>query len=176
MEIANHTYSFFTKKIKSAFQDNKPITFIEHCLNYAILYSHPFPLIDVSLSSSEDSPIKEMYLEYYNEHINDYIHKKEGYVYIANYPLINKKNIYKVGFTKNIENRTKSLNNASVMGEIIICESFYCKSAFLAESIIHKVLAQYQVDKEFFQIEYVMLKEVIDKVINAINTGLTLNA
>lgn len=163
----------YEKRIKKAFQEDNAYEFVHSCIQYFLLYQKTFHLIDLSMPDETESNIKEMYYEYFINSLAAYIENKEGFVYIANYPMINHKNVYKIGFTKDTAKRLKSLNNASVMGEIVICDSFYCKNASLAEYVIHNALQHYQVDKEFFQLEYSVIKSTIEAIIHQINLGLS---
>ncbi len=148
----------------SLFLQDKPIQFVHYCLQYEMQYNERIQMNDLDSA--------DMLQEYYMQSLETYIQKKQGFVYIANHPMINVKNLYKVGFTRNINSREKSLNNASIVGEIIICDHFSCASAELAESIIHEKLNTYQSDKEFFVIPYLELEKIILSVIQSINNKL----
>lgn len=149
------------------FFKDQPIDFVDYCIKYKLqtgIYPH------LTCLDSAD-----MLQEYFIQSLSLYIEKKKGFIYIANHTILKEKNVYKVGFTKKIASRQKSLNNASVIGEIIICNYYECLSAGLTESYIKEKLKPYQMqeEKEYFKINYSLLESVIKESISYINSLLT---
>jgi len=100
-----------------------------------------------------DSPIMDDCRDYALYSINNIISKRTGKVYIANN--LNHINHLKIGRTfKSITDREKSLNSAGVIGSVkILCwvDTIDCVHT---ETLVHRKLKQYNIEKEFYSIDY----------------------
>lgn len=87
---------------------------------------------------------------------------KPGYVYIISNKAL-RSDLYKIGYTENInvEQRIKTLNNASIPFPYEIHAVIYCPNAYATEQYIHGMLQDYNVNKEFFQMDF---EEIIRRI------------
>lgn len=75
-----------------------------------------------------------------------------GFVYVITTRLYEKEGIYKIGCTKNLENRLKSLNGSRLKGD-----KYYVKvnwrtfDYFKLESVLHNLLSLYKLHNEFYK-------------------------
>ena len=75
-------------------------------------------------------------------------HDRSGFIYVAE---VDGDDYVKVGRTKNIEGRQKSLNTSGVLNHLTITSSFYVHDAPLVEKMIHDALKRKcPKKKEFF--------------------------
>lgn len=100
-------------------------------------------------------------VEYAIEKLHDYTFRHTGYVYIAGNDL--HPDLIKIGRTKNIEDRQKSLNNESVIGNTKIYWFIQTIDSYMLETFVHQRLKQYRSDKEFYYVDVDLAMELIQE-------------
>jgi hypothetical protein len=97
--------------------------------------------------------------------IPQHIQQKSGYIYICYNT--REPEYYKVGKTKILpENRMKSLNNESVIGEIILKDYYKVFDCSQYESVIHTALSKkFEKTKEHFKGGYEEIKTIVETTI-----------
>gem|GEM_PF-3965796 len=87
-------------------------------------------------------------------------YKNKGYVYIME---SNKR--YKIGFSKNVEQRLKQLDNRPFPVKII-AKSGYLERPMKLEKKLHEFLEEYKIDGEWFDLPISVVGDVVDFIKN----------
>ncbi len=75
--------------------------------------------------------------------------------------------IYKIGCSRNIENRVKQIKGDSlILGQIKVVYQKEFQNFQRAEKLIHKSLNEYRIqqNREFFKVEFSKIKEIVDSL------------
>lgn len=113
------------------------------------------------------SPLMDECREFAYEEVARHLERRKGKVYIANNLL--HYNHLKIGRTrKSIPERERSLNSAGVVGEIKIMYHVDCIDATMAESLIHRRLAAYHQEKEFFDVPLDMAIHTMEQCVREV--------
>jgi len=102
----------------------------------------------------------------------DFQGENVGYIYIMRNGFLDK-GIFKIGLTKkNTMDRASQLSKTSVPDSYYVMREWYVKDCVKAEKEIHNILTQYRVDprREFFRVDMRKANDVIDKVVEEINS------
>lgn len=93
----------------------------------------------------------------------------EGYIYLVSTDDYSKKNIYKIGCTKNIDRRISELNFARIPDDFFkVFFKIKTLDYFYFESIIHNFYTHKKVYNEFYELDDI--NKVIDEIKNIIIT------
>jgi len=90
---------------------------------------------------------------------------KSGYVYVISTDLYKKKEIYKIGFTDNLERRLKQFNNTRTHDDqyyIVNCWKTVCYMTL--ETRIHQALASHHLKNELFRCPLDKINEVVREI------------
>ena len=94
---------------------------------------------------------------------------KPEYVYVATTALYQKKNIFKIGKTEDLQKRLNSLNNSHVpFDDMLFCYIAQCSDGLLVEKMVHALLDEDRVvkNREFFKLSLKDIISVIEYVCN----------
>lgn len=87
-----------------------------------------------------------------------------GYVYVITTKLYENEKIYKIGCTKNIKERLKLINSTRILSDYFFVIKFWNTYKYYeTESGIHKKLAKYRLNNEFFQCDLNIIEEEMKK-------------
>jgi hypothetical protein len=92
-----------------------------------------------------------------------------GYIYIMYNPCILPQGLLKIGLTKCINKRIKSLSNTSVPDDYILLSKYRVKDMIKAEKMVFSKLHSFRHKKEFFLCDLDFANEVSRKVSEIIN-------
>jgi len=88
---------------------------------------------------------------------------KEGYVYIITTPIYSKENIYKIGCTKDLIQRFKTLNASRIVSDHFYpVLTIYTTKYYHIETELHKMLHSYRVNNEFFRCSLQTIENALD--------------
>lgn len=90
-----------------------------------------------------------------------------GYVYVITTDLYLKQNVYKIGCTKNLHNRLKSMNATRLNSDKFFIKMFWqTKHYYSLESGLHNVLSQYRQNNELFQCSYDIIETALSNYLS----------
>ena len=93
------------------------------------------------------------------------ISMKSGYVYVISTNLYKVQNIYKVGFTDNLERRLKQFNNTRTDDDQYhICNYWKTVHYMTLETYIHRNLAEHHLKNELFQCPLDKINNVVKQI------------
>lgn len=116
--------------------------------------------------------LNQVYEDIIEKNRISYSLKNVGKIYIMRNANLDK-NVYKIGLTtKTTDERARQLSKTSIPGKFSVMREWNVKDCVLAEKIIHKLLEKYRIDqkREFFQIDMRLANEIIDLVVDKINS------
>jgi len=90
-----------------------------------------------------------------------------GYVYVITTNLYFKENVYKIGCTKNLYNRLKSINATRLERDKFFIKMFWqTKHYYNLETGLHNSLKQYRQNNEFFQCSYDIIETALSNYLS----------
>ena len=90
-----------------------------------------------------------------------------GYVYVITTNLYFKENVYKIGCTKNLYNRLKSINATRLERDKFFIKMFWqTKHYYNLENGLHNALKQYRQNNEFFQCSYDIIETALSNYLS----------
>lgn len=116
----------------------------------------------------KDSDIEKIIKEYEDNHTNHLLNNlnRVGYIYLALDP---DNNFVKIGKTsKKVSQRIGNLNTGRT-NPIITYKSFDCCNIHEAEAIAHKIFAQHNVIREWFDINFDNATKIVSSIIQKVN-------
>lgn len=95
-----------------------------------------------------------------------------GYIYIMQHRQLNKEWI-KIGRTKNLNRRARSLAGSALMSEFNVRASFACRNTVAAEKMVFRILTPYRIqgNREFFDAPIEHAIGVCEAVIEHLDLG-----
>ncbi len=89
---------------------------------------------------------------------------KEGVVYVVTTSFLQPNNLYKIGYTKNFEQRLKTFNQYRHSSEpqYFAVALYSTSNAKKLETTIHKILKNYRDEGEFFQLDITKIKQAFE--------------
>jgi len=92
---------------------------------------------------------------------------KSGYVYVISTDLYKEKDIYKIGFTDNLERRMKQFNNTRTHDDQYYIVNCWKTVRYMTlETQIHRALANHHLKNELFQCPLDKINEVVREIFN----------
>ena len=92
---------------------------------------------------------------------------KNGYVYVISTDLYKEDNIYKIGFTDNLERRLKQFNNTRTADDQYYIVNCWKTVRYMAlETRIHKALVDHHLKNELFQCPIDKINFVVGEIYN----------
>ncbi|MGL5962366.1 MAG: GIY-YIG nuclease family protein [Cetobacterium sp.] len=90
-----------------------------------------------------------------------------GYVYVITTNLYFKENVYKIGCTKNLYTRLKSINATRLEKDKFFIKMFWqTKHYYNLENGLHTTLKQYRQNNEFFQCSYDVIETALSNYLS----------
>jgi hypothetical protein len=116
-----------------------------------------------------ESPVMDDCNEYALLSLQDHYSKHMGKVYVANN--LNHIGHLKIGRTcKSIQDRERSLNSAGVIGTVKILYWIDTMDCYHTESLCHSLLKEFNLEKEFFNIDFDRAVETLHECTRITNT------
>ena len=92
---------------------------------------------------------------------------KSGYVYVISTDLYKEKNIYKIGFTYNLERRLKQFNNTRAHDDQYYIVNYWKTVRYMTlETLIHQALASHRLKNELFQYPLDKINKVVREILS----------
>ncbi|CCV02430.1 BRO-like protein [Armadillidium vulgare iridescent virus] len=95
-----------------------------------------------------------------------------GFVYVISTNTYISKNIYKIGCTKNLERRLKTMNATRLYDDRFFIKMFWeTKNYFDLETGIHNLLKEYRQNNEFFNCSFEKIEEAVEQYLSGKSTS-----
>ena len=90
---------------------------------------------------------------------------KNGYVYVITTDLYKLKNIYKIGYTEDLNKRLKQFNNTRTYFDKFFISNCWKTTNYMSlETKIHNILKDYRLKNELFQVNIETINKIVENI------------